>query len=283
MNITNTNCTVGILDGLAYTPVFLLGFLINAAALHAFIAKRDSWTDTHIYMFNLAIADSTLVLFLPFRIFDAFFCLPKTTLCTFLLYIHFINMYASIITTTAISVQRYLAVRFPLQARSWRKKKEAAVAICLVIWGLLVTVSVVFRKENYPDRLWTCYERCKNRPLQIQFILILVIFGFLAPLVIILFCSSQIICILSKVDGQSEEKKSIVGLVSANMIVFIVCYTPIHIGFLVNYFYTAPPDWQHVYIPAHIYLLVCEWIASTNCCFDSISYYFLMKHFYSFQ
>ncbi|XP_047198000.1 G-protein coupled receptor 35 [Hippoglossus stenolepis] len=281
MNITDTSCKVEHLQGLAYTLLFLLGFLINAAALRAFIAKRDSWTDTHIYMFNLAIADSALVLFLPFRIFDAYFCLPKTTLCTFLMNVHFTNMYASIMTTTAISVHRYLAVRFPLQARWWRRKKMVAVAVCVVIWGLMVTGSVVFRKENYPEKLWTCYERCKNLPLHIQSILIMVILGFLTPLVIIFFCSSQIISILSKTDDKSEEKKSIVGLVSANMIVFIVCYTPIHIGFLVNFFSTPPPNWQLVNLPAHVYLLVCEWIAATNCCFDSISYYFLLKHFYS--
>ncbi|CAB1452685.1 unnamed protein product [Pleuronectes platessa] len=80
MNNTSTSCHVEHLQGLAYTPLFLLGFLINAAALRAFIAKRASWTDTHIYMFNLAIADSALVLFLPFRIFDAYSCLRKNPL-----------------------------------------------------------------------------------------------------------------------------------------------------------------------------------------------------------
>lgn len=279
--ITNSTCRVDTLQGLAYIPPFLLGFLVNAAALRAFIAQRDSWTDTHIYMFNLAMADSALILFLPFRIYEAFFCLPKTLMCTFLIYTHFINMYASILTTTAISVQRYLVIRFPLQARSWRKKKETAFAVCLVFWGLLVTICTIFREDNYPDKLWTCYERCKNIPLHLQFILILVILGYLAPLSIIVFCSSQIIYILLKVDNKSEEKKSTIGIVAANMIVFIVCYTPIHIAFLVNYFSPAPPDWQAVYIPAHAYLLVSEWIASTNCCFDSISYYFLLIRFYS--
>ncbi|XP_060940944.1 G-protein coupled receptor 35 [Limanda limanda] len=281
MNITNDTCHVEHLQGLAYTPLFLLGFLINAAALRAFITMRDSWTETHIYMFNLAIADSALVLFLPFRIYDAYFCLQRTPLCTVLISIHFTTMYASIMTTTAISVHRYLAVRFPLQTRLWRRKKEIAVAVCLFIWGLLVTASVIYRKENYPDKLWTCYERCKNGPLHIQFILIMVGLGYLTPLVIVLFCSSHIISVLSKSDDKSEEKKSIVGLVSANMIVFIVCYTPIHIGFLINYFSTPPENWQSVFSPPHLYLLVCEWIATTNCCFDSISYYFLLKNFYS--
>ncbi|XP_062261118.1 G-protein coupled receptor 35 isoform X2 [Platichthys flesus] len=281
MNNTTTSCHVEHLQGLAYTPLFILGFLINAAALRAFIAKRASWTDTHIYMFNLAIADTALVLFLPFRIFDAYFCLPKNYFCTVLLFVHFINMYASIMTTTAISVHRYLAVRFPLQTRLLRRKKEVAVAVCLIIWGLLVTGSLIFREQNHPQKLWTCYERCKDRPLSTWLILIMVVLGYLTPLVIIVFCSRHIISVLSKSEDKSEEKRSIVGLVSANMVVFVVCYTPIHIGFLVNYFSTPPSNWREVHSPPHLFLLVCEWIATTNCCFDSVSYYFLLKHFYS--
>lgn len=275
-NFTNATCKMDILQGLAYSSLFLLGFLVNAAALRSFIAKRRSWTDTHVYMLNLAIADFALILFLPFRVYDAFFCLPKTTLCTFLMYTHFINMYASILTTAAISVQRYLAIRFPLQARSWRKKKQTAFAVCLVLWGLLVTISVIYQEENHPSKLWTCYDRCKDRPLKLQFILIMVLLGFLTPLFIVVFCSSQIIYILLKVCDKSVEKKRTIAIVTANMLVFIICYTPIHVGFLVNYFNSPPSNWQDVSLPAHDYLLVSEWIASTNCCFDSISYYFLL-------
>uniref|UniRef100_A0A672I517 G-protein coupled receptors family 1 profile domain-containing protein n=1 Tax=Salarias fasciatus TaxID=181472 RepID=A0A672I517_SALFA len=267
--------------GLGYSVVFLLGFLVNAAALWAFIGKRKSWTDTHIYMLNLAIADSLLVIFLPFRIYDSFFCLPKTGLCTFLILLHFTNMYASIGTTTAISVQRYLAVRFPMQARLWKRKKEAAFVVCLVLWVVLLIMCVVFREENYPERLWTCFDRCKDQPLSLKFVLLLVVFGFFIPLLVVVFCSSRIICVLAKADDKTDEKRNIVNIVTANMIVFIICYTPIHVAFLVNFFNHKLEKWECKYIPAHVFLLVSEWIASTNCCFDSISYYFLLKGFFS--
>lgn len=280
-NITNVTCNVDYASALGYTPLFLLGLGLNAAALRIFIIKRNSWKDTHVYMFNLVMADFVLILFLPFRIYDALFCIPKTTLCTFLISIHFMNMYASILTTTAICVHRFLAVRFPLQTRSWRKKKKMAYAVCLVFWGLLVTVCAILTKENSPDKLWNCYERCKNQPLELRFVLILTILGFFTPLVIIVSCSSQIISILLKVESRSEEKMSTIGIVTANMVVFIVCYTPIHVAFLVNYFAILPAEWQFQYLHAHNYLLVSEWIASTNCCFDSISYFFLLTRFNS--
>ncbi|XP_008289696.1 G-protein coupled receptor 35-like isoform X1 [Stegastes partitus] len=279
--LTNASCHRDTLQGVGYSAVFLLGFIVNAAALWAFIARRKDWTDTHIYMLNLALADFALVLSLPFRIYDAFFCMPMSRLCTFLIATHFINMYASIMTTAAISVQRYLAIRFPWRARSWRRKKVMAFVVCLVCWILLITVATIFRKENYPENLWMCYERCKDHPLDGQFMVLLEVLGFLLPLVMIVFCSCRVICILSKDKNKTEEKKSIAGIVTANMIVFIVCYTPIHVAFIVNYYTPVPDNWKNVHLPSHKYLLTSEWIASTNCCFDSISYYFLLKQFYS--
>ncbi|KAM9845273.1 G-protein coupled receptor 35 [Aulostomus maculatus] len=281
-NITNASCSEDVLQGLAYCPVFLMGFLVNTAALRAFMAIKDSWTDTHIYMFNLALADFSLIIFLPFRIYNNFFCLEKSFWCTFLINTHFINMYASILTTTAISMQRYVAIRFPLQARSWRRKKGAAIAVCLLIWGVLLVICGVFQKENSTQNLWTCYERCKDKPLSLQIIVILMIVGFLAPLLIIVFCSTQIILLLKKADARSASlQRSITGIVTANMLVFIICYTPIHVGFLVNYLQPVPENWPFVHMPAHAYLQVSEWIASTNCCLDSFGYYFLLKRFYS--
>ncbi|KAM3842214.1 G-protein coupled receptor 35-like [Diretmus argenteus] len=278
---TTTSCQMNVLAGVAYTPLFLVGVLVSTTALWAFFAKRDSWADTHIYMLNLAAADFALIIFLPFRIYDAFYCLSTSFLCTFLISIHYINMYASIMTTVAISVHRYLVVRFPFQARAWRRKKEAAFAVCLAIWVVVVTLCAAYCKSNYPDKLWTCYERCKNDPLPFEFIAVLLLVGFFTPLLIIVFCSIQVVYTLLKENDNSVEKKNIVGIVTANMIIFIVCYTPIHLGFLLNYFDTPPADWQFNSTTAHTFLLVSEWIATTNCCLDSISYYFLLKCFYS--
>ncbi|XP_062285203.1 G-protein coupled receptor 35 [Scomber scombrus] len=269
----------GNLEGAAYTSLFLLGFLVNAAAMYAFIARQGPRTDTHVYMFNLVIADSALILFLPFRIYDAFFCLKICGLCTFLISLHYINMYASILTTTAISVHRYLAVRFPLQARSWRKKKQAAIFVCLVIWGFLVSISVGFR-DNFESRnLWMCYERFPCSALPANFVILIMSLGYLAPLLIIVFCSSQIIFTLFKTDEKTEEMKSTVAIVTANIIVFIVCYTPFHVAILVKYFHSDCLCLHE--IPDQTYLAVSEWLAATNCCFDAISYYFLLKRFYT--
>lgn len=287
-NSNRTHTSLQNFEAVGYSTLFLLGLGLNAAALFAFIAKRKSWKDTHIYMLNLNMADFVLILHLPFRIYDAIDKHPTSVrvsyLCTYLILVHYVNMYVSILTTTAICVHRYLAIRFPLQAKSWRKKKETAFAVCLLIWVLVISGSMIFWKQNSPENLWTCFERRKDRPFNQHSWLLLITVGYLTPLLIIVFCSSRILYILSKVNNRSEEKRRVIGIVRANMAVFILCYTPISIAFIINANQKDLQCWWSqamIDFPAHIYLVISEWIASSNCCFDSISYYFLLSKFYS--
>ncbi|XP_056452654.1 G-protein coupled receptor 35 isoform X2 [Gadus chalcogrammus] len=274
-NHTNSTCIVEELQAIAYTPLFILGLLLNATALWLFVRRRHTWTDTHVYMLNLIVADLTLIIFLPFRIVDAFHCLSKTWLCTVLISVHYVNMYASILTTTALSVHRFVMVRFPHRYR--RGNKHTAAVVCLFIWVFVIAVCVGFQSDNYPKNLWTCFERCKNKPIRKSFLAVLVTSGFLVPLLIVVFCSSQILLILMRANDNSREKKSIVGIVTANMIVFIFCYTPIHASFLVNYLGDQHESCRPTSMIVYYIVLISEWIATTNCCLDSVSYYFLFK------
>ncbi|XP_031666351.1 G-protein coupled receptor 35-like [Oncorhynchus kisutch] len=277
----NNTCEVEILQAVGYLPVFLVGLLLNMAVLRVFLAKRAMWTDTHVYMLNLAAANCSLVFFLPFRIYNAFHRLDRTHFCTFLISTHYINMYASILTVTAISIHRYLAVKYPFHTRTWRSKKVAAV-VCGTIWVTVVTICAVFRKDKDPRKLITCYEVSQESTLSVEFLVVLEVLGYLLPVLILVFCSTQTIRVLMKEkdedEGTTVEKRNIIGIVTANLIVFVVCYTPIHLGFLLRFLFKKI-KWESLKLVCDFWL-VCEWIATTNCFLDSISYYFMLKQFY---
>ncbi|XP_035655333.1 G-protein coupled receptor 55-like [Oncorhynchus keta] len=277
----NNTCEVETLQAVGYLPVFLVGLLLNMAVLRVFLAKRAMWTDTHVYMLNLAAANFSLVFFLPFRIYKAFHRLDRTHFCTFLISTHYINMYASILTVTAISIHRYLAVKYPFHTRTWRSKKVAAV-VCGTIWVTVVTICAVFRKDNDPRKLITCYEVFQESTLSVEFLVVLEVLGYLLPVLILVFCSTQTIRVLMKEKDEDEdttvEKRNIIGIVTANLIVFVVCYTPIHLGFLLRFLFKQNKCESFKLV--RDFWLVCEWIATTNCFLDSISYYFMLKQFY---
>ncbi|KAI5615292.1 G-protein coupled receptor 35-like, partial [Silurus asotus] len=273
-----------IFQRVAYTPVFIVGLILNTLVLWRF-TRIPKWTETHIFMLNLLLADLLLTLFLPFRIYETYCPMERTHFCTFLISVHYINMYVSIFTITAISVHRYIAVRFPMHSKSGTgasedRRKKITSGACAFIWVLVITINIIFRKNMYPEFLKTCYERkgwCKMSP---GFLLVLEIIGYLLPIVTITICSTQTIwTVLNSIKDirqRTEEdisvtRKRAVAIITANIIVFIVCFTPIHVAYLLRYIFGEK------YRYTHIFYDISEWLATTNCCLDSVGYYFLLK------
>lgn len=267
----------------AYTPVFVLGLLLNASALWRF-KRTPQWTDMHIYMLNLLLADSLLTLFLPFRIFETYFPMQLTIFCTFLICVHYSNMYASIFTITVISIHRYMVVRFPMQNQtsgaSEARRKKISSGICAFIWLIVMTLCLTFRQNMHPDKLRTCYERKGNCKMSLEFLLVLEILGYLLPIVTVTTCSTQASRIVQKslkairqhTDNKiTDKRKRIIAIVTANMIVFIVCFTPIHVAYLLRYIFDENARFIHIFYE------VSEWLATTNCVLDSVGYYFLLN------
>lgn len=277
-----------IFNQVAYTPVFIVGLVLNFSALWCF-KRTPQWTDTHIYMLNLLLADFLLTLFLPFRIIETFRPMEPSGLCTFLICVHYTNMYSSIFTITAISIHRYLAVRFPIRNKSSgaseARRKKIASGTCLFIWLFVIVLCLIFSSNMHSDKLKTCYERKDDVKMSYQFLLVLEILGYLLPIVTITTCSTQTIRTLLKslkdIRQHTEEeiinkRKNIIAIITANMVVFIVCFTPIHAGYLVRNFSKTSKTIRYFYD-------VSEWLATTNCCLDFVGYYFLLKNVFRAQ
>ncbi|XP_043076473.1 G-protein coupled receptor 55-like [Puntigrus tetrazona] len=276
--LNRTDVALGLFERVAYTPVFVVGLFFNVTALCVF-CRLKRWTDTHIYMFNLLLADFLSIIFLPFRILEAFCPMTPSAFCTFLLCTQYSNMYSSIFTITAISVHRFIAVRFPFLMKTLASKSKAiATSKCVFIWTVVVVVCACNSKDLNQELLETCYDRKLTKKLERHFFLLLEILGYVIPVLVVVFCSTRTIYVLigslKHVQGRDKaERKNIAAIITANMFTFIVCFTPVHIGLLLQYV-ILDDSWKDF---VHVFLDVTEWIATTNCCLDSIGYYFLLK------
>ncbi|XP_052403700.1 G-protein coupled receptor 55 isoform X2 [Carassius gibelio] len=275
--MNNTDKALSYFERVAYPPVFIVGLFFNVTALCIF-CRLKRWTDTHIYMFNLLVADFLAIIFLPFRILEAFCPIKPSVLCTFLLCTQYSNMYSSIFTITAISFQRFIAVKFPFLTKALASRsKMIAISKCIFIWMIVVVICASNYGDLLPDKLQTCYDLRITEKLVTRFFYLLEILGYLIPVLIVILCSTQTIYILIRslkhVQGRDKmERTNIAAIITANMFTFIVCFTPVHIGLLLQYI--ASDDLRDF---VHVFLDVSEWIATTNCCLDSIGYYFLLK------
>lgn len=266
----------------AYILVFVVGLPLNVSTLWFFYRIR-LWTDTHIYMFNLMLADFLLILFLPFRIFEAFHQITLSKFCTFLICVHYSNMYVSIFTITAISAHRFIVIRFPFLTKALEaRRKIIAQIVCALIWVTVMAICSGFYNNLTKDKLYKCYERKWDKKLSLQFLLVLEIMGYLLPIVIITTCSTQAIhTLLKSTEDKLQhapktdvmDRKRVVAIITANMITFIVCFTPVHVGYLLRFLST---NCQHATF-SHAFYEVSEFVATTNCCLDVVGYYFLLK------
>uniref|UniRef100_A0A673N9G1 G protein-coupled receptor 35, tandem duplicate 1 n=1 Tax=Sinocyclocheilus rhinocerous TaxID=307959 RepID=A0A673N9G1_9TELE len=287
-----SNCTlettsaVQDLQKVSSIPTFMLGVLGNIYVLVMFCRRpRAKWTYMNVYITNMAVADCALLMFQPVKMYYYSRQLEDhlKALCNFVLLVYYVNMYVSIFTVTAISVVRYVAIKYPMKAREIFSCKNALV-VCALIWFIVCFISPVYFITDSSNDKTMCFQRV-NEPLSLHFVLLLVIVGFLVPFLIILFCSVRVVCTLRKqLDvGSRSEKIQCMFIIVANFVVFVICFLPVHLGYfaksIVQNKYSNAEDNDSCYYKmfAHNFLHITLCVSNMNCGLDCFSYFFATK------
>ncbi|MGH0171212.1 UNVERIFIED_CONTAM: hypothetical protein FKN15_077736 [Acipenser sinensis] len=152
-NFSAGNQTCGNIDGFKYS-VFLstyavicpVGLITNSLALYVFLRLTPNKSPNTVFTINLAASDLFFALTLPYRIvyysregrwdFPDWLC----RVCTFSFYV---NLYASILFLTALSVFRYVAVLHPMKTRTLITVRRASTT-SLGIWVFVSLSSAPF-------------------------------------------------------------------------------------------------------------------------------------------
>uniref|UniRef100_UPI00398E9ED3 proteinase-activated receptor 1-like n=1 Tax=Pristiophorus japonicus TaxID=55135 RepID=UPI00398E9ED3 len=273
-----------------YTIVFAVGLLLNCVAILLIRFKMKLKKPAVIYMVNLAAADLLFVLMLPLKIsyhfsgndwgFGSFLC----RLVTGGFYAY---MYCSVLLMMCISVDRFLAVVYPLRSASWRTWGRA-VLLCLVVWlaafggvvPLFLTEQTVYVTNL---NITTCHDVLPLSTLQsysVYYFPTLCILFFVIPLLVTSACYVCIISTLHSANVANKCKKTrAICLALIVLSVFIVCFTPTNIILLIHYlhFYHAASD------SLYFAYMLCVCIGSVSCCLDPLIYYYasslFQKHF----
>ncbi|TSQ12703.1 Lysophosphatidic acid receptor 6 [Bagarius yarrelli] len=290
-NSTGGNCTVQDdfkynLYSSSFSIVFILGLLFNVVALYIFTCSLKQRNETTTYMLNLVVCDTLFVLSLPFRI--CYFLNRKWSFgpefCKISVALFYMNMYGSIFFLTCISVDRFLAIVYPLASRSLRTKKKAEIACCS-IWLLVLSISLAagFQLEtSSAGNKNSCFEnfssvQWKSKLSKVAVVIVTV--GFVIPLLINLFCSMMILRTLRNLDMvQSQRqlnKTKILRMIVVHLLVFCFCFIPYNVN-LVFYALVRSKAIDNCAVETIVKTIypVALCIAVTNCCFDPVIYYF---------
>ncbi|KFP84011.1 G-protein coupled receptor 35, partial [Acanthisitta chloris] len=284
MNLSSCNITAyesfSLVQLCLYVPVLVLGILLNVLALWVFCSKLAEWTETRVYMVNLAVADCLLLFTLPFKTLSQFQKMKVDGWCLVLEGGYFINRLMSIGIITIVAGDRYFAIKYPLKAKALRSPLKAAF-ISVFLWIVIICVISLIKKLEDRAQDDLCFEKSSVKPSVIT--LCAIIPGFFIPLVILSYCSIQVIAELRRKKNENcHNEKSVrkaVYIVSANMAVFIVCFLPLYLGHLLRFIVDSISSNCSAIQNINNFVHFASVLANTNCCLDAICYYFVNKEF----
>uniref|UniRef100_UPI00398F7D78 G-protein coupled receptor 55-like n=1 Tax=Pristiophorus japonicus TaxID=55135 RepID=UPI00398F7D78 len=269
---------------IVHIPTFILGLIINSVALWIVCFRLKKWTESTIYMTNLIFSDIFLIFSLPFKIY-AYQVGGKWHLgpgfCEFVESLYFVNTYGTILLITLIALDRYIAIKHPFLARTFRSPKKAIIT-CTVVWICVWSASI----PNY-------IQSGTKRPNEICFsnfsafwetgiIPMSMVTIFLIGAVTVIFCSIQIIRTLQRVDEEREDANmnTSMNIISSNLVTFLLCFTPCHVAMLL-YFLAKNCYIANYYLASlRVFLQISQCLATINCCLDAMYYYLIIKEFW---
>ncbi|XP_075697006.1 free fatty acid receptor 3-like [Rhinoderma darwinii] len=240
-----------------YLFTFITGLPLNIAALSALVHKfNHSLTPVDILLLNLTISDLILLLFLPLKMREAasgmIWDMPLF-LCPLTGFFYYSSIYISTLFLTAVSIERYLGVAFPIKYKLHRKPAYATFT-SIIFWFIAYAhCSIVYVVQySIPNNATAsnetkCYEQFNEEqlkvllPVRLEMGVVL----FFIPSIITLYCYINFVRILMSLPNiQKKRKQRAIGLAMATLANFCICFAPYNISHIVGIIQNRSPTWR---------------------------------------
>ncbi|XP_072543036.1 C-C chemokine receptor type 9a [Salminus brasiliensis] len=216
-----------------YWLIVILGSVGNILVIWIYTnLKNRLKTMTDVYLLNLAVADLLFLCTLPFWAADAIsgwtFGWP---LCKGVSAVYKINFFSSMLLLTCISVDRYIVIVQTTKAQNSKEQRLAySKFICLIVWLLALMLSIpeiLFANTKVLDSNTFCtmiYWNNENNRTKILVLALQISMGFCIPLLVMIYCYTNIIYTLLK--ARNFEKHKALRVILAVVGVFVLSQLP---------------------------------------------------------
>uniref|UniRef100_A0A8C1PXA5 Proteinase-activated receptor 1 n=1 Tax=Cyprinus carpio TaxID=7962 RepID=A0A8C1PXA5_CYPCA len=274
-----------------YIIIILISLPLNALALVTFTCKIREKTPAVIYMSHLACVDLLFTLLLPLKIhyqLNGSDWVFGEAACRVISAAYYCYMYCSILLMMCMSVDRLLAVVFPIASLTWRSTSKAT-CVCVLVWLLALagTVPLLSMRQTFKikDVGVTCHDVLIHNnhadQLYMYLFFILSCLYYFVPLIITLVSYSTIIYalrvksdLLATSPSSSYSRRRAVIMTIAVLTEFGLCFAPTN-GIL----------WYHCYLLANGFnrgegdssysaYLVAVCLGSASVFLDPLLYYY---------
>ncbi|KAM6978820.1 chemerin-like receptor 2 isoform 1-T2 [Tautogolabrus adspersus] len=229
--------TMHIISVVVYIISFVLGLIGNGTVIWV-TAFKSKKTVNSVWLLNLAMADFVFVLFLPFYIdyiLRDFHWDFGVAMCKINSFVSVMNMYASVLFLTVLSIDRYVS----LVHLNWSQRHRtmgSAWVVCGCIWMLAAALScpaLIFRDTMRLHDKVVCFNNFHEKDghtAAMRHIIIVVIrttVGFLLPFTAISVTGILLTFRVNR-SGGSVRFSSFSKTVSAVILAFFLCWAPFH-------------------------------------------------------
>ncbi|XP_011260790.1 neuropeptide SIFamide receptor [Camponotus floridanus] len=279
----------------AYVVVFVVGLIGNSFVIAVVYRSPRMRTVTNFFIVNLAVADVLVIVF----------CLPATLMsnifvpwilgwfmCKAVAYIQGVSVAASVYSLVAVSLDRFLAIWWPLKCQITKRRARMMI---VVIWFIALTMTspwllffdLVSIYEDDPD-LRLCLETWPHPEDGSLFFLIgNLLLCYVLPMILISLCY---ILIWIKVwrrhiptdtkDAQMERlqqksKVKVVKMLVVVVILFVLSWLPLYVIFAVIKLDVVQEEDEILPIATPI----AQWLGASNSCINPILYAFFNKKY----
>ncbi|XP_075233914.1 neuropeptide SIFamide receptor-like [Lycorma delicatula] len=280
----------------AYSLVFIVGVTGNCFVVLVVYRSPRMRSPTNLFIANLACADLLVnVICLPFTLISNIMSAWTMgwLVCKTIPYLQGVSVNASINTLVAISVERCLAICYPMR---WQMTSRACRIIILFIWIFSLTITlpwaIFFQLQPLEEGsdIQTCLESWPTPDNgNIYFVVANLVMCYLLPLSLISVCYFLIwrrVC-CRKLPGEVQmyqelivhrSKVKVIKMLLLVIILFACSWLPLYIIFTrIKLGGDLSPGFEETLI--YFLLPLAQWLGSSNSCINPVLYAFFNKKF----
>nr|XP_014277091.1 RYamide receptor-like isoform X2 [Halyomorpha halys] len=277
---------------ICYISISVAAVVGNGLVIWVILTSRRMRNVTNYYIANLALADIAVGLFaIPFEFQAALlqrWVLPNF-MCPFCPFVKTLSISVSIFTLSAIALDRYRAILYPLTARASRVHFRVVISVIWIAggvmaapfaYGLRVTKAPVPYFPLNSSELIFDYCDNMNMPAELyeSYRTTLVLLQYFLPLIVISYAYARVALTLwgSTAPGNAQtdrdsnimrNKKKVIKMLVIVVVLFALCWLPLQ---TYNVLQNITDINEYKYI--NIFWFGFDWLAMSNSCYNPFVY-----------
>ncbi|XP_066461741.1 formyl peptide receptor-related sequence 1-like [Eleutherodactylus coqui] len=258
-----------------YSIVFALGTIGNGLVI--WIAGfRMKKTISATWFLHLAIADFLCCASLPLRIAEWLYSDIQDFCCILSIFLFSINMNASVLLLTAMSIDRFISVMWPFWVKFHRTSKLVKITVAIIwLFSLLFSglVFYLYAAYVYDLREWCLFNISVHDPHGMKqiFQLTRLAIMFAIPFLVI-FISYVTIFLKLRQSRRPQRSQRPYRIITAVILCFFICWFP-------YYIWPLTPQYKLDYSCFEILNNFIFNLACLNSCINPIIYVFMGQDF----